>query len=348
MNKKQLKINQKIIGDKLIKASKDVSNIDELSKTSGISNTNIREFFKNHPYEQEEVKKNFLINTKKKQEEDKAQEESAEIRYVIDASISNTPDLKDRIIKICEEPNSKIILTSTTVKELVSLNRFKDEAGMDAKYILGIAAENPEKFIPVLIDENHPKPDDAIISYCTENKDKVILLSGDREMVLFARMYGVKAEYIKHMENVRNTKKCKYNGLIEDVFPSRKTDITKTYNKNEEIKTLKCVKFRNDQLFITCGFEKNRAIVVYSKDGKYTYTGVKRLEIGDEVFIAKRHDDEKYSTFSNFVITRISYPNNAILKYGSRIYSNSTIDQSLKEDKRYIKFMGKFLGVFLR
>ena len=87
--------------------------------------------------------------------------------FVIDASITGTENLKHKIAKICST-NSKIIITSITRKELLNLKKYNGEANTreDAKYILGLAAENEKKFINVLIDETLETPDDCIKILC--------------------------------------------------------------------------------------------------------------------------------------------------------------------------------------
>lgn len=77
------------------------------------------------------------------------------------------------------------------------MQQYDDADGKAAKKMLAIAAENPNTFIGVKIDEKLGKTDDCIIKYCSDNKNNVLLYTSDKEMVLNARMAGVQTEYLK-------------------------------------------------------------------------------------------------------------------------------------------------------
>lgn len=283
-------------------------------------------------------------------------------KYVIDASITGTKDLKEKIYEIIEK--NSIILTSVTVKELIKLEKFSDCPGMDAKFILGLAAERESNFLNILINEEFDKPDNAIIAYCAENKEDVILLTSDREMTLNARMRGVKVEYIKQTPQFNISKNelgFKSNGYINKYYEKRGNTYGMKVNNyfqrpkyrnsvpnklfsnqvQDKAITLKDIFVQNGKLDIICYQKYDKAVCVYS-DGIFYQSGIKEIKIGDEILIAKRHDEEGYTTFSDFVITSLEDKRNAILKDSKRIYSDSN-DIKI-QDKRHLEFVKNFLN----
>ena len=130
--------------------------------------------------------------------------------FVIDASITGIEELKDVLSKLCVT-KAKIILTSVTIKELEKMQKFHDVEAVDARHILAMAAENQNSFHTVLIDETLETPDDCIIKYCADHKDKVALLTSDKTMALKARMYGVQTQYFKQRKNTNPTHPMAYS-----------------------------------------------------------------------------------------------------------------------------------------
>lgn len=222
--------------------------------------------------------------------------------YVIDASITGIKSLRDVLSKICTS-ESKIILTSITIKELEKMQKFRDLDGIDAGYILALAAENYTSFETVLIDESFETPDDCIINYCAENNKDVILLTSDKTMALKARMYNVQVHYLK--QNQANNsdfiaKQC--NSKIRTLFPAKRI---------------------GNKLLIS-GFHTNTiSICVYSNGMEYS-DGVKELKIGDDVFVASKKTD--YITFAHYKIISLYAENNCKLIYSKRFYDYNNID----------------------
>lgn len=233
--------------------------------------------------------------------------------YVLDASITGIKSLREYLNEICNT-NSKIILTSITIKELESMQEFRDNDGVDARYILALAAENYENFETVLIDESLEIPDDCIIKYCAENKENVVLLTSDKTMALKARMYGVKVNYLKQDSNhISNKPRLKSNSKIRTLIPAKKVA---------------------NKLLISGFCTRTTGICVYSDGIKYT-EGVRELNIGDDVFIATKKKD--YITFAHYKMISLYAENNCELVYSRRIYDNKNIDVKNIKYKSFIE-----------
>lgn len=233
--------------------------------------------------------------------------------YVIDASITGIKSLRDNISKICAS-NSKIILTSITIKELEKMQKFNDPQGIDARHILALAAENYTSFETVLIDETFDTPDDCIVHYCAENKNHVTLLTSDKTMALKARMHDVQVHYLKQdLSSANNPIVKQFNSKIKTLFPARRIA---------------------NKLLIS-GFHTNTlSIRVYSDGIEYT-DGVIELKIGDDVFIASKKLD--YITFAHYKMISLYSENNCELIYSKRFYDYNNIDVSKATYKAFLK-----------
>ncbi len=234
--------------NKIKEAAKTAVSIRDIERETNLSYAEIKTTLLKHPIIFKRIKEQLAVNKKqakienqrKKEEEKvakaerKSKKESKTIigpekmvqnipkKYVIDASITGIKSLRDDISKICAT-KSKIILTSTTIKELEKMQKFRDTDGIDARYILAVAAENSTSFETVLIDENFGIPDDCIVHYCAENKESVILLTSDKTMALKARMYDVQVHYLKQ-DIVSNNKPImkQPNSKIRTLIPAKR------------------------------------------------------------------------------------------------------------------------------
>ena len=233
--------------------------------------------------------------------------------YVIDASITGIKSLQDDISKIFAT-KSKIILTSITLKELERMQKFNDLQGIDARYILALAAENYTNFETVLIDETFDTPDDCIVHYCVENKNHVALLTSDKTMVLKARMYGVQVYYLKQdISNNNNHVVKQSNSKIRTLFPAKRIA---------------------NKLLIS-GFHTNTiSICVYSDGVEYT-DGVRELKVGDDVFIASKKSG--YITFAHYKMISLYCENNCELIFSKRFYDYNDIDVPKVEYKSFLE-----------
>lgn len=238
--------------------------------------------------------------------------------FVLDASICGIENLDFILSNLCSG-NSRIILTSVTIKELEKLQKFNDRDAMDARHILAMAAENQNSFHNVLIDEDLETPDDCIIKYCADNKDRVALLTSDKSMVLKSRMYGVKTEYYKQRKN-----------------PNTDTPQPQAYTHNNN-NTLSVVKKIGKKLFISDFNSRGKSIYLISNGVVYT-DGLREVKIGDEVYQAKKQDN--FIMFNHYKIISLSAENNCKLIYTRRIYK--TTDILFLPNEEYKNFLYDF------
>jgi len=234
--------------------------------------------------------------------------------YVIDASIAGCKETPEFLSRCCKT-KSKIILTSITVKELEEMQKFHDELGRKARHILAMAAENQYNcFQPVRIDETVGIPDDCIIRYCEDHKDRVTLLTSDKTMALKARMGGVKTLYIRQRSNTNYTN----------------TQAKESYNRKRISFPIK---------LIISNFNNNyRSIALISKGG-FVYTdGVHSLNMGDNIYLATKKPE--FMTFVHYRMISLSAKNNCELIYHTRLYKEADISYLPKEG--YRAFMRDF------
>lgn len=264
----------------------------EIAEATNLSTTEIKTSLSKHPQEMEEVLERLRCNKKGIKSNNQVSKFESSIHfesgYVIDASICGSVFLMERISEICKK-GDKIILTSITISELEALQKINDNAGIDARHILAMAAENEEDFIPVLIDETSKTPDDCIVKYCAEHKEQVTLMTADKTMALKARMYGVKTKYLKQIDNV-----C----------------------------TLFVAKRIKNQLCISDFNTEFRSIEVISSGLKVNY-GIFNLKPGDDVYLVTRKAG--YLTFAHYQMISVADENNCMLVYSARIYEPEEI-----------------------
>lgn len=243
--------------------------------------------------------------------------------FVIDVSITGIEDLKGILSKICTT-KAKVILTSVTIKELNNMQKFHDIDATDARYIMGLAAENPECFECVLINENFDLPDDCIINYCAENKERLTLLTSDKDMTLRARMYGIQVQYFKQPANKNSSEESKTS-----------TKVKLTSKANHKIETFYSAKRVGNALLLDEFQTDRRAISLFSNGLEYT-DGIRKLQVGDEIFVATKKED--YITFAHYKMISLSDENNCELIYSKRIYNYyDNIDVPNATYKSFIK-----------
>ena len=316
-------------------AAKTATSIKELEQATGLSYAMINTTLSKHPIIFKRIKEQLdinLANREKAKSETKKQTspaikgiETSHVStadnfsgFVIDASISGVENIKERLLKICNT-NKKIILTSITIKELENLQKSITLQGKDARYFLALAAENPKSFVSQLIDETIGIPDDCIIKYCADNKDKFILLTSDKTMALKARMYGVEVQYFKKTTKQTNSK-VETLDTNANLLPKATPVIVST---NSNIRTLFPAKKIGNKLMLSDFHTDTRSIRVYSD--RYVYNnGTRELKIGDNVFIANKKDD--CITFAHYKMISVEATNNCELIFSRRIYDYSKPD----------------------
>lgn len=247
--------------------------------------------------------------------ENRAKISSLNTDYVIDASITGIKDIENFLSQLCET-NAKIILTSVTLKELENLQKFHDAQAKDARHILAMAAENPQSFHPVLIDETIGIPDDCIIKYCADNNNRVSLLTSDKMMALKARMYNIETQYLK--QEATPTAVTAY----PTVFSTQPNYPDRSNYLGDNTATLSIVEKTGNKLYIDVFNNSHGGVLLISGNLEYT-SGVHELKIGDSVYLATKKDE--YITFAHYQITSLSLWNNSRLIYSKRIYKKDKI-----------------------
>lgn len=314
-------------------AAKTATSIKELEQATGLSYAMINTTLSKHPIIFKRIKEQLDINlaNREKAKSEAKKQTSPAIKgietshvstadnfsgFVIDASISGVENIKELLLKICTT-DKKIILTSITIRELENLQKSITLQGKDARYFLALAAENPKSFVSQLIDETIGIPDDCIIKYCADNKDKFILLTSDKTMALKARMYGVEVQYFKKTNKQTNSK-------VETLDTNANLVPTSTLaSTNSNIRTLFPAKKIGNKLMLSDFHTDTRSIRVYSD--KYLYNnGTRELKIGDNVFIASKKDD--CITFAHYKMISVEATNNCELIFSRRIYDYSKPD----------------------
>ena len=271
-----------------------------------------------------EAKRKAKAKAKRKAEPEadkKRAEKTTEVKktkfvdFVIDASITGIDGIMDTISKICAT-KSKIILTSVTIKELDQMQKFHDTDGNDARRILAMAAGDYEHFKCVLIDETAGSSDDCIIKYCADNRDDVVLLTSDKTMELKARTYGVKTHFFKQENNAPATPRPTLGTRINTLYATRRI---------------------GGKLLISDFGNQFKSIRVISSGIEYD-SGIVKLKIGDEVYIATKKDD--YMTFAHYKMISLSTENNCKLVYSIRLYNFNEINDL--PEASYKSFMRDF------
>ena len=264
-------------------------NFKQVSKKTWLTYVQIISTLKRFPLAYDRITEQLRLNRLEKNSK------STPKTFVIDASICGIDGIRE-ILEKCLE-SSKIILTSITIRELESLQKTPDLFGIDARWILTLAANNPEKFESVKIDEDLPIPDDCIVKYCTSFKEKVLLLTADKTMSLKARADNVEVQYFQHSTNYSSKKKDSNFSKEQTLWPARKI---------------------GEDLMIPAGKMQTdrQSICVRSGDKEYT-DGDVALAIGDNVLIATSKGT--YSTLVHFKVTSLEEVNNCRLVFSSKI-----------------------------
>ena len=233
--------------------------------------------------------------------------------YVIDASICGIDGIREILEKFLETSN--VILTSITIRELESLQKTPDLFGVDARYILTLAANNPEKFKSVKIDESLPIPDDCIVKYCASVRKKVTLLTADKTMTLKDRYNDVEVQYFQHSTNYSSKSKSSAFSKEQTLWPARKIG--------------------EDLMIPACKMQTDRqSICVRSGDREYT-DGDVALSIGDDVLIATCKGT--YSTLIHFRVISLEAEKNCRVLYSAKLGNTNSIPNRYKSFVRDFK-----------
>lgn len=334
MGKKRSIVEMQADVKRLLKASETATTMAELTKVTGMPYAKISRTFSKYPDAYEKLKKQLatnLANSKSKAKSEAAavaieeplnvslepkpetsaitaksaeaiqhvdQDEEPEFTcgFVVDASIMQLADADiflDRLLVT----EAKIILTSITLKELDKMQSFEDEQAIHTKYFLARAAREPNLFICVQIDETLGIPDDCIIAYCRQYRNKVTLLTADKMMALKARTYPrpVQVQYFSASDSL---------------------DEGKNNSNNRNVRTLIPAKLYNGKLQIF-NFETHTQSICAISNGKQYFSGPFELHIGDDILIATQKST--YITFAHYHLISLNEKDNCELILSKRL-----------------------------
>ncbi|MDD3303678.1 MAG: hypothetical protein PHP54_02035 [Clostridia bacterium] len=308
-------------------AAKTATSFKELEQLTGLSYSAINTTLQKHPIIQKRIKEQIANNKElivlpgnfTSQGDVKVDDTENGKKYVIDASISGVDSILEFISNRINEGH-KIVFTSVSIHEFTKLQLGNDQSGFDARHILNSAAENPDNFETVLIDENYESPDDCIIQYCAKEKENVVLLTSDKNMALRARCLDVEVQFLK--------KATKTSAPIPP--PKRYFD----NNKHQiSLCTLYPAFFAYGQLIINEFTTSTRAIAVWSGNSIYT-NGTKQLMIGDDVLVASKKLN--YITFAHYKVKYIRPQDNCEFIYSARVYNKEDVKHLNKDYKSFV------------
>lgn len=299
-NKKEIERDYKRIKELI--SNNMISTLEEMGKILGISRMQILKSLELHPRKKKEILGQLEKNRKMKSA--KREKKPFSNEYVIDASICGTTNLKATLKEIIEN-EGVLVLTDITIEELGRLqNKKREYSHLDARYVLKMAAENPNYFKLLRIDKDSSDADSCIVKYCLKNKDNTILLTADKLMAEIARLDGIEVIFLK-----------------------------KEYN----IRTLRVVEKFEDKLLITKWDDDYKSVQVISDGFEYS-DGIYELKIKDNVYVATKK--KNYCTFAHYRIISLEPYNNCVLIYGTRIHENEEIKKLPKG--QYRSFMREF------
>ena len=325
-------------------AAKTASSMKEIGEKTGLTQSEIRTSLSKHPRITKKVQKQVEENkvaaeleAMKKEKaqlkggkpEEKKPDEKAipqankaldfEMGFVIDTSMAGVDAIHDLLCKICAT-DAKVILTSIVRQELNKMQLAKkDYLSEQAIRILSMAANRPEKFCNVLIDETLPTPDDCIVKYCADNKKRVVLLTADKNMALDAREQSIKVEFFKrgfkHVKSLsRLSKKDKTD--VRTLYPARRI---------------------GNKLIIMEMQGFTRDICVCS-GGNESVDGIVELRVGDDVLIASKKTD--CITLAHYKMLTVYEEDNCKQIFFRKFYNYDEIDTLSNES--YKKFAKAF------
>lgn len=187
--------------------------------------------------------------------------------YVLDTSYIESRDFFKEYSNILKS-DAKIVLTTITIYELKKLCAYSygkpiTNTAKKAIKVLKDAVSMEEKFIEVDIHKATGSPDDAIIHFCEEYKEKAELLTSDKEMVLLARAKGIKVKYGKN----------EYRGKID---------------------LIGILDLENGSFITEFKTQDKYVMVRKASSGKKIFSGKHQIANGDEIYLLLKMDDEYY------------------------------------------------------
>lgn len=315
----------------------------ELAEKTGFGRKTLREVFDKNP-----MLKNRVIGKLKDLENDLEEIEFPEGNKVIvlDASVIHATNLLDAI-DIAIKSGFTFVLTSVTIKELDYASSKKDEdkkatSKLNAQRLLAKAVKEERHIIPIEIPECSVNPDDDILNAIKGKRENVILWTGDKAMVLKARMYKIRNVYIEDKIEIPKVNKQKET-VVNNREETRQSAISQeeSRSKRETIRTIFGSSIREDgKLYLSRQVNPHTTNVeVYDASGNRKEL-TSSLEIGDSILtVIARRDFHSVQVREEKVIA-ITVNNNAMLIFGKRIYD---LDNLVELPEKYAEAVKRFL-----
>jgi len=239
--------------DNLHKMAQECSSFKELAEKSGLGKKELQEQLKKMPllYKQLELKFKDYVSYF----EDEAIKFPEGKLIVLDASVIQAKNLMEAI-ELAIQAGHKFVLTSITIKELDlkkirlrnSRNEQRRQAGINAQKLLGKAVYAESNIFPVDIPEVSLNPDDDIINAIKGNKENITLWSGDRAMLVKARMYDIKYMCVGEEINLPTNKKQEEKPVQKTETPQEEMPILAANVKAEMQKVQEQLTLAEDEL----------------------------------------------------------------------------------------------------
>lgn len=257
--------------EKIIKSSKNAKTYNELTELSGLTYSQIITTLKKFPSAKEAIDSRLSNNRIQKK---------YRMAYVVDASITG---VQWNIFNDIVERDCSIVLLTKTIEELDKLQKNENKGVAQRAHALSEEALYDKEHFTIVDYETKEKKsvDNTIIEYCKKNKNRIILLTADKNMALKAKGASI---------------------LVEYYAPSLKLPPSTTILENGEV-------------VIDTICQGDRSIRVYSRG--YVYENLSKpyhLKNGDEIYVATKVKNyinfEHYKMLNNAGKNKLVYRKN--------------------------------------
>lgn len=318
----------------------ECSSLKELAEKTGFGRKTLRDVFAKNA-----MLKNRIMGRLKDFADDFEEVEFPEGNrlIVLDTSTIHATNLLTAI-DIAIDAGFTFVLTSITIKELDAASSKKDEvARLNAQRLLSKAVKDAQHIIPVDIPECSVNPDDDILEAIKGNKENIILWTGDKAMLLKARMYKIRNVYIE--EEIKIPKDRKPQETMNDCGEEEtQAQMSQEAPKNEDenIRTIFGAKIRKDgNLYLSRKVNPYTTSVelydVFKRPKKLTDA----LEIGDSIITVIIKPDFSRVRVREEKVTRITKYNNSMLIFEKCVYDVDNLSKDLPE--KYLDAVSRFL-----
>lgn len=337
-------------------ASEECSSIEELTEITDYNTNGINYMLKKFPKDAEQIKENLNRNKERKRKtesnirkpgettlkkvtaltagiveenlakkEEKIKEEKEPnsknntFFVMLDTSISDTEDIF-HILETYAKEGKKLALTDVVLEELANLQKSNTKQAAAAREFLYIIMDNLSSFelfkVKHEMKENETV-DEAVIEFCIKLKNKVLLLTSDKEMFIKAMLQKVNTRYLSKNPEEREKK----------IF-----DLRKRKNKKNIVEFIDILIQDGKAIYVDKN-RNNQYIRVFSRNKEEKQGRAIALEKGDHIFMCTAK--EEYMTFADYEIYDTTV-NTVNMKYNYRIYGcDSVISLVQPEYKKF-------------